>query len=51
MVTGCEVGYADLHQVWPGGCVQYLNKVCGKLGVRGAIPAVLEAVRRGIITL
>jgi hypothetical protein len=18
MVTGCEVGYADLHQVWPG---------------------------------
>ena len=27
-----------------------MSGVCGKLGVRGAIPAVLEAVRRGIIT-
>jgi DNA-binding NarL/FixJ family response regulator len=28
-----------------------LNGVYGKLGVRGVTPAVLEAVRRGIITL
>jgi len=28
-----------------------MSGVYGKLGVRGAIPAVLEAARRGIITL
>ena len=28
-----------------------MSGVYGKLGVRGAIPAVLEAVRRGVITL
>ena len=28
-----------------------LNGVYGKLGVRGVTPAVLEAVRRGVITL
>jgi DNA-binding NarL/FixJ family response regulator len=42
---------ADRLGVAKGTVYNTLNGVYGKLGVRGAIPAVLEAVRRGIITL
>jgi DNA-binding NarL/FixJ family response regulator len=42
---------ADRLGVAKGTVYNTLNGVYDKLGVRGAIPAVLEAVRRGIITL
>lgn len=42
---------ADQLGVAKGTVYNTLNGVYGKLGVRGVTPAVLEAIRRGIITL